>query len=123
MHLNQKRDSSNRSTPLYTPAWNGLQVINNPVLTFSDSDEKEFEEDPLLQVLRKQRAWIKEQIENAIVKKVIWIPSKEMTVDTFTYEKKKNNHLDKTKRKHVPSRLAFIVCPHRRQELGKLCTK
>lgn len=31
-------------------------------LAFSDSDEKEFEDDPLLQVLRKQRMWIREQI-------------------------------------------------------------
>lgn len=29
----------------------------------SDSDEKEFEDDPLLQVLRKQRKWVKEQID------------------------------------------------------------
>lgn len=27
-----------------------------------DSDEKEFEDDSLLQVLRKQRKWVKEQI-------------------------------------------------------------
>ncbi|XP_061531804.1 proline and serine-rich protein 3 isoform X2 [Phycodurus eques] len=29
---------------------------------FSDSDEKEFEDDPLLRVLRTQRKWVKEQI-------------------------------------------------------------
>lgn len=29
---------------------------------YLDSDEKEFEDDPLLQVLRKQRKWVKEQI-------------------------------------------------------------
>lgn len=28
----------------------------------SDSDEKEFDDDSLLQVLRKQRTWVKEQI-------------------------------------------------------------
>lgn len=29
---------------------------------FAESDGKEFEDDPLLQVLRKQRTWVKEQI-------------------------------------------------------------
>lgn len=32
------------------------------LFAFSDSDEKDFEDDPLLQVLRKQRTWIREQI-------------------------------------------------------------
>lgn len=36
-------------------------VIHNQ-FAFSDSDEKEFEDDPLLQVLRKQRTWIRQQI-------------------------------------------------------------
>lgn len=37
-------------------------MINIFLFVFSDSDEKDFEDDPLLQVLRKQRTWIREQI-------------------------------------------------------------
>lgn len=49
-------------------AANVLCVISgNKLMTYcysavSDSDEKEFEDDPLLRVLRKQRTWVKEQI-------------------------------------------------------------
>lgn len=37
-------------------------LINVFLFAFSDSDETEFEEDPLLQVLRRQRMWVREQI-------------------------------------------------------------
>lgn len=38
------------------------EVISQLLQEAEDSDEKEFEDDPLLQVLRKQRKWVKEQI-------------------------------------------------------------
>lgn len=38
------------------------QIVLKYSVNVSDSDEKEFEDDPLLQVLRKQRTWVKEQI-------------------------------------------------------------
>lgn len=38
------------------------QIVSKYSVNVSDSDEKEFEDDPLLQVLRKQRTWVKEQI-------------------------------------------------------------
>ncbi|XP_034030974.1 proline and serine-rich protein 3 isoform X2 [Thalassophryne amazonica] len=41
---------------------NSLEVISQLLQEAEDSDEKEFESDPLLQVLRKQRKWVKEQI-------------------------------------------------------------
>ncbi|KAJ0000284.1 hypothetical protein NQD34_012126 [Periophthalmus magnuspinnatus] len=37
-------------------------IISQFLQEAEDSDEKEFEDDPLLQVLRKQRKWVKEQI-------------------------------------------------------------
>ena len=40
--------------------------------------------------IRHLTAWIKEQMEDAIMEKVIWIPNKEMTIDSFTYEKIKS---------------------------------
>ncbi|XP_008283222.1 proline and serine-rich protein 3 isoform X2 [Stegastes partitus] len=43
-------------------AQNSMEVISQLLQEAEDSDEKEFEDDPLLQVLRKQRKWIKEQI-------------------------------------------------------------
>ncbi|XP_029958025.1 proline and serine-rich protein 3 [Salarias fasciatus] len=43
-------------------AQNSVEVISQLLQEAEDSDEKEFEDDPLLQVLRKQRKWIKEQI-------------------------------------------------------------
>lgn len=46
----------------YLPSVLLLITINITFFPFSDSDEKEFEDDPLLQVLRKQRKWVKEQI-------------------------------------------------------------
>ncbi|XP_042346453.1 proline and serine-rich protein 3 isoform X2 [Plectropomus leopardus] len=41
---------------------NSMEVISQLLQEAEDSDEEEFEDDPLLQVLRKQRKWIKEQI-------------------------------------------------------------
>ncbi|KAI3360930.1 hypothetical protein L3Q82_013131, partial [Scortum barcoo] len=41
---------------------NSMEVISQLLQEAEDSDEKEFEDDPLLQVLRKQRKWVKEQI-------------------------------------------------------------
>lgn len=38
------------------------EVISKLLQEAEDSDEKEFEDDPLLQVLRKQRTWVKDQI-------------------------------------------------------------
>ncbi|KAM3873387.1 proline and serine-rich protein 3 [Diretmus argenteus] len=61
-------------SPPYTPpappqspvplgnAENPLEVISQLLREAEDSDEKEFEDDALLQVLRKQRKWVKEQI-------------------------------------------------------------
>eukprot|EP00064_Thunnus_orientalis_P013267 superscaffoldBa00002133_g13304 len=43
-------------------AYNSMEVISQLLQEAEDSDEKEFEDDPLLQVLRKQRKWVKEQI-------------------------------------------------------------
>ncbi|XP_044063603.1 proline and serine-rich protein 3 isoform X2 [Siniperca chuatsi] len=41
---------------------NSMEVISQLLREAEDSDEKEFEDDPLLQVLRKQRKWVMEQI-------------------------------------------------------------
>lgn len=41
---------------------NSGKAILQLLLDTEDSDEKEFEDDPLLQVLRKQRKWVKEEI-------------------------------------------------------------
>ncbi|KAM9309349.1 proline and serine-rich protein 3 isoform 2-T2 [Pholidichthys leucotaenia] len=41
---------------------NSMEVISQLLQEAEDSDEKEFEDDPLLQVLRTQRRWVKEQI-------------------------------------------------------------
>ncbi|XP_019948272.2 proline and serine-rich protein 3 isoform X1 [Paralichthys olivaceus] len=41
---------------------NSVEVISQLLQEAEDSDEKEFEDDTLLQVLRKQRKWVKEQI-------------------------------------------------------------
>lgn len=43
-------------------AQNSMEVISQLLQEAEDSDGKEFEDDPLLQVLRKQRKWVKEQI-------------------------------------------------------------
>ncbi|KAM9353403.1 proline and serine-rich protein 3 [Symphorus nematophorus] len=43
-------------------AQNSMEVISQLLQEAEDSDGKEFEDDPLLQVLRKQRTWVKEQI-------------------------------------------------------------
>ncbi|GLD63523.1 proline and serine-rich protein 3 isoform X4 [Lates japonicus] len=55
------------SAPLQSPVppcntHNSMEVISQLLQEAEDSDEKEFEDDPLLQVLRKQRKWVKEQI-------------------------------------------------------------
>ncbi|XP_020493051.1 proline and serine-rich protein 3 isoform X1 [Labrus bergylta] len=41
---------------------NSVEVISQLLQEAEDSDEKEFEDDALLKVLRKQRKWVKEQI-------------------------------------------------------------
>lgn len=41
---------------------NSLEVISQLLQEAEDSDGKEFEDDPLLQVLRHQRKWVKDQI-------------------------------------------------------------
>ncbi|XP_041844213.1 proline and serine-rich protein 3 [Melanotaenia boesemani] len=41
---------------------NSLKVISQLLQETEDSDEKEFEDDPLLQVLRQKRKWVKDQI-------------------------------------------------------------
>ncbi|XP_028325974.1 proline and serine-rich protein 3 [Gouania willdenowi] len=41
---------------------NSVEVISQLLQEAEDSDEKEFEDDPLLKVLRKQRRWVKGQI-------------------------------------------------------------
>lgn len=41
---------------------NSLEVISQLLQETEDSDEKEFEDDPLLQVLRQKRKWVKDQI-------------------------------------------------------------
>lgn len=43
-------------------AQNSIEVISQLLQEAEESDGKEFEDDPLLQVLRKQRKWVKEQI-------------------------------------------------------------
>ncbi|XP_010787972.1 proline and serine-rich protein 3 isoform X1 [Notothenia coriiceps] len=45
-------------------AQNSMEVISQLLQEAEDSDEKEFEDDALLQVLRKQRKWVKEQISD-----------------------------------------------------------
>ncbi|RVE62501.1 hypothetical protein OJAV_G00157840 [Oryzias javanicus] len=45
-------------------AQNSLEVISQLLQEAEDSDEKEFENDPLLQVLRQQRKWVKAQIRD-----------------------------------------------------------
>ncbi|XP_027868641.1 proline and serine-rich protein 3 [Xiphophorus couchianus] len=47
---------------------NSLQVISQLLQEAEDSDEKEFEDDPLLQVLRQQRKWVKDQIREVDVR-------------------------------------------------------
>ncbi|CAL9705942.1 unnamed protein product [Knipowitschia caucasica] len=48
------------------------EVVSQFLQEAQDSDESEFEDDPLLQVLRKQRKWVKEQITevDALLKEV-----------------------------------------------------
>ncbi|XP_054903953.1 proline and serine-rich protein 3 [Poeciliopsis prolifica] len=45
-----------------------MQVISQLLQEAEDSDGKEFEDDPLLQVLRQQRKWVKDQIREVDVK-------------------------------------------------------
>ncbi|XP_074510131.1 proline and serine-rich protein 3 isoform X1 [Sebastes fasciatus] len=51
-----------QSSVLPCNAQNSMEVISQLLQEAEDSDEKEFEDDALLQVLRKQRKWVKEQI-------------------------------------------------------------
>ncbi|KAL6109052.1 uncharacterized protein ACO6RY_12266 [Pungitius sinensis] len=45
-------------------AHNSMEVISQLLQEAEDSDEKEFEDDPLLQVLRRQRKWVKKRISD-----------------------------------------------------------
>ncbi|XP_008430625.1 proline and serine-rich protein 3 [Poecilia reticulata] len=47
---------------------NSLEVISQLLQEAEDSDGKEFEDDPLLQVLRQQRKWVKDQIREVDVR-------------------------------------------------------
>ncbi|XP_017281919.1 proline and serine-rich protein 3 isoform X2 [Kryptolebias marmoratus] len=58
--------SSSSQPPL--PSHSSLEVISQLLQEAEDSDEKEFEDDPLLQVLRQQRKWVKNQISEVDVK-------------------------------------------------------
>ncbi|XP_060936479.1 LOW QUALITY PROTEIN: proline and serine-rich protein 3 [Limanda limanda] len=51
-----------RSTVPLCNAQNSVEVISQLLQDAEDSDEKEFKDDTLIQVLRKQRKWVKEQI-------------------------------------------------------------
>uniref|UniRef100_UPI003AAD0C3C proline and serine-rich protein 3 isoform X1 n=1 Tax=Centroberyx gerrardi TaxID=166262 RepID=UPI003AAD0C3C len=69
-----QRTPVSSDSPPYTPyappqspvppgnAQNPMEVISQLLREAEDSDETDFEDDPLLQVLRKQRKWVKEQI-------------------------------------------------------------
>ncbi|KAM6910450.1 proline and serine-rich protein 3 [Xenentodon cancila] len=55
------------SSPLTSPlppcnAHTSMEVMSKLLQEAEDSDEKEFEDDPLLKVLRQQRKWVKDQI-------------------------------------------------------------
>nr|XP_043889875.1 proline and serine-rich protein 3 isoform X1 [Solea senegalensis] len=50
------------SAPQHATVHKSVKVISQLLQEAEDSDEKEFEDDTLLQVLRKQRKWVKEQI-------------------------------------------------------------
>ena len=76
------------------------------IYTLYDSSEKS---------VRHLTVWINKQIKNAIVETVIWSPNKEMTTDSFTYEKVKSKiilsiisggSLAVTQRNHNPRRYA-----------------
>ncbi|XP_014885357.1 proline and serine-rich protein 3 [Poecilia latipinna] len=47
---------------------NSLEVISQLLQEAEDSDGQEFEDDPLLQVLRQQRKWVKDQIREVDVR-------------------------------------------------------
>ncbi|XP_072316588.1 proline and serine-rich protein 3 isoform X2 [Eucyclogobius newberryi] len=51
------------SEPQQSNYYESVKVISQFLQEAEDSDEKEFEDDPLLQVLRKQRQWVKKQID------------------------------------------------------------
>ncbi|XP_047215354.1 proline and serine-rich protein 3 isoform X1 [Girardinichthys multiradiatus] len=60
------------SSPSHSPVplnvtQNSLEVISQLLQEAEDSDGKEFEDDPLLQVLRQQRKWVKDQIREVDV--------------------------------------------------------
>uniref|UniRef100_A0A1A7WG73 Chromosome 19 open reading frame 55 n=1 Tax=Iconisemion striatum TaxID=60296 RepID=A0A1A7WG73_9TELE len=54
--------TSSHSPPPSCAAQNSLEVISQLLQEAEDSDEQEFEDDPLLKVLRQQRKWVKDQI-------------------------------------------------------------
>ncbi|XP_043973396.1 proline and serine-rich protein 3 isoform X2 [Gambusia affinis] len=58
---------SGSAAPLHVTQ-NSLQVISQLLQEAEDSDGKEFEDDPLLQVLRQQRKWVKDQIREVDVR-------------------------------------------------------
>ncbi|XP_073673536.1 proline and serine-rich protein 3 isoform X2 [Garra rufa] len=71
----QSKTTSSSDSPVYTPppppqspvascsgVQQPLEVIGQLMQDAEDSDGQEFEDDPLLQVLRQQRKWVKEQL-------------------------------------------------------------
>ncbi|XP_067306367.1 proline and serine-rich protein 3 isoform X2 [Pseudorasbora parva] len=71
----QSKTQSSSDSPTYTPppppqspaascsgAQQPLEVIDQLMQEAEDSDGQEFEDDPLLQVLRQQRKWVKEKL-------------------------------------------------------------
>ncbi|XP_068425218.1 proline and serine-rich protein 3 isoform X2 [Clinocottus analis] len=60
-------------------AQNSMEVISQLLQEAEDSDEKEFEDDPLLVVLRKQRKWVKEQISEVDSKLIEFLDEQQIT--------------------------------------------
>uniref|UniRef100_A0A1A8EQI2 Chromosome 19 open reading frame 55 n=1 Tax=Nothobranchius korthausae TaxID=1143690 RepID=A0A1A8EQI2_9TELE len=54
--------AASHSPPPSGAAQNSLEVISQLLQEAEDSDEHEFEDDPLLKVLRQQRRWVRDQI-------------------------------------------------------------
>ncbi|XP_015796168.3 proline and serine-rich protein 3 isoform X1 [Nothobranchius furzeri] len=54
--------TASHSPPPSGAAQNSLEVISQLLQEAEDSDEHEFEDDPLLKVLRQQRKWVRDQI-------------------------------------------------------------
>ncbi|XP_056300801.1 proline and serine-rich protein 3 isoform X2 [Pseudoliparis swirei] len=61
------------------PPHNSMEVISQLLQEAEDSDEKEFEDDALLLVLRKQRKWVKEQISDVDSKLIEFLEEQHVT--------------------------------------------